>query len=54
MDFIRRVSGLFLRNRVRSLVIRERLGIEPLLLRIERSQMSHVDYVVHRPIGSVS
>ena len=39
MGFLRRVSGLSLRDRVRSSVIREGLGVEPLLLRIERSQM---------------
>ena len=35
MGFLRRVSGLSLRDRVRSSVIREGLGVEPLLLRIE-------------------
>ena len=39
MGFHRRVSGLSLRDRVRSSVIREGLGVEPLLLHIERSQM---------------
>jgi len=34
MGFLSRVSGLSLRDRVRSWVIREGLGVEPLLLRI--------------------
>ncbi|XP_066532869.1 uncharacterized protein [Hoplias malabaricus] len=38
MSFIRRVSGLSLRDRVRSLDIRERLGVD-LLLHVERSQL---------------
>ncbi|TWW71634.1 EARP-interacting protein [Takifugu flavidus] len=33
------VAGLSLRDRVRSSAIREELGVEPLLLRVERSQM---------------
>nr|XP_054600482.1 uncharacterized protein LOC129164434 [Nothobranchius furzeri] len=37
MSFLRRVAGLSLRDRVRSSDIREGLGVEPLLLRIERS-----------------
>ncbi|KAK0133884.1 PAN2-PAN3 deadenylation complex catalytic subunit PAN2 [Merluccius polli] len=40
MSFLRRVAGLSLRDRVRSSVIREELGVDPLLLRVERSQMS--------------
>ncbi|TWW59110.1 hypothetical protein D4764_06G0006400 [Takifugu flavidus] len=39
MIFLRRVSGLSLRDRVRSSAIREELGVEPLLLRVERNQM---------------
>ena len=39
MSFLRRVAGLSLRDRVRSSVIREELGVDPLLLHIERSQM---------------
>ncbi|TWW67330.1 hypothetical protein D4764_02G0003710 [Takifugu flavidus] len=39
MSFLRRVAGLSLRDRARSSAIREELGIEPLLLRVERSQM---------------
>jgi len=45
MGFLRRVSALSLRDRVRSLVIREGLGVEPLLLRIERSQMRWLEHL---------
>ncbi|KAK0148960.1 hypothetical protein N1851_010644 [Merluccius polli] len=38
MSFLRRVA-ISLRDRVRSSVIREELGVDPLLLRVERSQM---------------
>ena len=49
MGFLRRVSGLSLR--VRSSVIRERLGVEPLLLQIERSQMRWLGHLVRMPPG---
>ncbi|TWW74394.1 hypothetical protein D4764_14G0003970 [Takifugu flavidus] len=39
MSFLHRVAGLSLRDRVRSSAIWEELGVEPLLLRVERSQM---------------
>uniref|UniRef100_A0A8C6NIQ5 Reverse transcriptase domain-containing protein n=1 Tax=Nothobranchius furzeri TaxID=105023 RepID=A0A8C6NIQ5_NOTFU len=39
MSFLRRVAGLSLRDRVRSSVIQEGLGVDPLLLHIERSQL---------------
>ncbi|TWW62808.1 hypothetical protein D4764_04G0014550 [Takifugu flavidus] len=39
MSFLRRVAGLSLRDRVRSSAIREELGVESLLLHVERSQM---------------
>ncbi|TWW77036.1 hypothetical protein D4764_12G0004260 [Takifugu flavidus] len=39
MSFLRRVAGLSLRDRVRNSAIWEKLGVEPVLLRIERSQM---------------
>ncbi|TDG96516.1 hypothetical protein EPR50_G00229570 [Perca flavescens] len=39
MGFLRRVAGVSLRDRVRSSVIREELGVEPLLLCVERSQL---------------
>ena len=49
MSFLRRVSGLSLRDRMRSSVIRERLKVEPLLLRIERSQMRWLGHLVRMP-----
>ncbi|TWW73696.1 hypothetical protein D4764_15G0010920 [Takifugu flavidus] len=39
MSFLRRVAGISLSDRVRSSAIREELGVEPLLLRVERNQM---------------
>ena len=51
MGFLRRVSELSLRDRVRSSVIREGLGVEPLLLRIERSQMRGLGHLVRMPPG---
>ncbi|KAK0135351.1 putative uncharacterized transposon-derived protein F52C9.6 [Merluccius polli] len=51
MSFLRRVAGLFLRDRVRSSVIREELGVDPLLLRVERSQMRWLGHLVRMPPG---
>ena len=48
MGFFRRVSGLSLRDRVRSLVTQEGLVVELLLLRIERSQMRWLGHLVRR------
>ena len=39
MKFLRRIEGVTLFNKVRSSEIRKSLNIEPLLLRIERSQL---------------
>ena len=39
MSFLCRVAGLSLRDRVWSSAIGEELGVEPILLRIERSQL---------------
>ncbi|KAK3533211.1 hypothetical protein QTP70_013614 [Hemibagrus guttatus] len=39
MSFLRRVAGRFFRDRVRRSVTREELGVEPLLLHIERGQL---------------
>ena len=39
MSFLRRIEGVTLFNKVRSSEIRKSLNIEPLLLRIERSQL---------------
>ncbi|TWW54789.1 hypothetical protein D4764_0289820 [Takifugu flavidus] len=49
--FLRRVAGLSLRDRVRSSAIREELGVEPLLLRDERSQMRWLGHLVRMPPG---
>ena len=54
MGFLRRVSGLSLRDEVRSSVIQEGLGVEPLLLRIERSQMRWVGHLVRMPPGRLT
>jgi len=43
MDFLQRVAGLSLRDKGRSSTIRRELGVEPLLVRIERSQLSGSD-----------
>ncbi|TWW63643.1 hypothetical protein D4764_03G0006510 [Takifugu flavidus] len=51
MSFLRRVAGLSLRDRVRSSAIREELGVEPLLLCIERSQMRCLGHLVRMPPG---
>lgn len=51
MSFLRRVAGLSLRDRVRSSVIREELGVEPLLLRIEKSQMRWLGHLIRMPPG---
>ncbi|TWW81749.1 hypothetical protein D4764_01G0015640 [Takifugu flavidus] len=46
-----RVAGLSLRDRVRSSAIREELGVESLLLRVERSQMGWLGHLVRMPPG---
>nr|XP_049577496.1 glycine receptor subunit alpha-3 isoform X1 [Syngnathus scovelli] len=51
MSFLRRMSGLSLRDRVRSSVIRERLGVESLLLHVERSQMRWLGHLIRMPPG---
>ena len=51
MSFLRRVAGLSLRDRVRSSDIRERLRVEPLLLRVERSQLRWFGHLVRMPPG---
>ncbi|TWW74408.1 hypothetical protein D4764_14G0004110 [Takifugu flavidus] len=51
MSFLHRVAGLSLRDRVRSSVIREELGVEPLLLCVERSQMRWLGHLVRIPPG---
>ncbi|TWW69469.1 hypothetical protein D4764_18G0002750 [Takifugu flavidus] len=51
MSFLHRVAGLSLRDRVRSSAIREELGVESLLLRVERSQMRWLGHLVRLPPG---
>nr|XP_054604946.1 uncharacterized protein LOC129166520 [Nothobranchius furzeri] len=51
MSFLCRVAGLSLRDRVRTSDIRERLGVEPLFLRIEMSQLRWVGHLVRIPPG---
>ena len=51
MSFLCRVAGLSFRDRVRSLVIREELRVDPLLLCIERSQMRWLGHLVRMPPG---
>ncbi|KAK0130608.1 putative uncharacterized transposon-derived protein F52C9.6 [Merluccius polli] len=51
ISFLRRVAGLSLRDRVRSSVIREELGVDPLLHRVEKSQMRWLGHLVRMPPG---
>ena len=52
MGFLRRVAGISFRDRVRSSVIQERLGVEPLLC-IERSQLRWFGHLVRIPPGRI-
>ena len=49
MRFLRRIEGLTLINKVRSSEIRKTLNIEPLFLRIERSQLRWFGHVSRMP-----
>ncbi|KAK3506058.1 hypothetical protein QTP70_002984 [Hemibagrus guttatus] len=51
MSFLRRVAGCSLRDRVRSSVTREELGVEPLLLHIERGQLRWLVHLFRMPPG---
>jgi len=51
MSFLDRVAGLSLRDRVRSSDIRRELGVEPLLLRVERSQLRWFGHLIRMPPG---
>ncbi|KAK3558031.1 hypothetical protein QTP86_006407 [Hemibagrus guttatus] len=51
MSFLRRVAGHSLRDRVRSFVTREELGVEPLLLHIERGQLRWLGHLFRMPLG---
>ena len=49
MKFLRRIEGVILFNKVRSSEIRKSLNIEPLFLRIERSQLRWFGHVSRMP-----
>ena len=49
MSFSRKIEGVALFNKVRSSEIRKSLNIEPLLLRIERSQLRWFGHVSRIP-----
>ena len=49
MKFLRRIEGVTLFNKVRSSEIRKSLNVEPLLLRIERSQLRWLGHVNRMP-----
>ena len=51
MSFLRRVTGLSFRDTVKSSDIPGRQGVEPLLLRIERSQLRWFGHLVRMPPG---
>ncbi|KAK3544065.1 hypothetical protein QTP86_000871 [Hemibagrus guttatus] len=51
MSFLRRVAGRSLRDRVRSSVTREELGVELLLLHIERGQLGWLGHLFRMPPG---
>lgn len=48
---VRRVVGLCLRDRVRRSDIRRALGVEPLLLRVKRSQLRWFRHVIRMPLA---
>ena len=49
MRFLRRIEGVTLFNKVRSYEIRKSLNVEPLLLRIGRSQLRWFGHVSRMP-----
>ncbi|KAK3558298.1 hypothetical protein QTP86_014684 [Hemibagrus guttatus] len=51
MSFLRRMAGCSLRDRLRSSVTREELGVEPLLLYIERGQLRWLGHLFRMPPG---
>ncbi|KAK3549885.1 hypothetical protein QTP86_015499 [Hemibagrus guttatus] len=51
MSFLRRVAGRSLRDRVRSSVTQEDLGVEPMLLHIERGQLRWLGHLFRMPPG---
>ncbi|KAK3573272.1 hypothetical protein QTP86_019232 [Hemibagrus guttatus] len=53
MSFLHRMAGRSLRDRVRSPVTREELGVEPLLLHIKRGQLRWLGHLFWMPPGRV-
>ena len=51
MSFLRRVTGLRLRDKVRSSDIWREIGVEPLLLLVERSQLRWFGHLTRMPPG---
>ena len=51
IGFLRRVARLSHRDKVRSSAIQEEFGVEPLLLRAERSQIRWFGHLVMMPLG---
>ena len=51
MGFLHRVAGVSLRDRVKSSAIREGLGVEPLLLCMERNQLRWFGHLMRMPPG---
>ncbi|KAK3505719.1 hypothetical protein QTP70_020512 [Hemibagrus guttatus] len=51
MSFLRRVAGRSLRDRVRSSATQKELGVEPLLLHIERGQLRWLGHLFRMPPG---
>ncbi|KAK3507252.1 hypothetical protein QTP70_012159 [Hemibagrus guttatus] len=51
MSFLHRVVGRSLRDRVRSPVTQEELGVEPLLLHIKRGQLRWLRHLFRMPPG---
>lgn len=51
MSFLHWLAGLSFRNRVRSSAIRRESRVEPLLLRVKRSQLRCFDHQIRRPPG---
>ena len=51
MSLLHRVAGFSLRDRVRSSAIREGLGVEPLLLCMERSKLRWFRHLMRVPAG---
>ncbi|KAK3544435.1 hypothetical protein QTP86_012124 [Hemibagrus guttatus] len=51
MSFLRRVAGRSLRDRIRSSVTQEELGVEPLLFHIEKGQLRWLGHLFRMPPG---